>query len=188
MSNEQKILDRILADAKAEADAIIAKAQAEADEVVAAAQAKADKELDALAVIADGEAEKAAAKAVSGAQMDAKMQILAAKQGLLETAVSKAREQLLQLSDKDEEYKNTMLGMIKGAGIGAGEILLSAKDKVRIGEALKAEGVPVGEETRDIVGGFIVKDGEIEYNYSFSSILTIQREEIETAAAAILFG
>lgn len=186
MSDEQKILDRIAADAKAEADAVLAKAQEEADALIAAAQAKADKELAVLLKAADEEAAKAAAKTVSGAEMTAKKNILSTKQALLEETIEAAKEKLLHLNEAD--YLKTLAAMLAQAQIREGEILLSPTDKARFGDALAKEGFPIGEETRDIAGGFIVKCGDVEYNYSFASILAIQREEMESIAAGILFG
>ena len=49
-------------------------------------------------------------------------------------------------------------------------------------------GYKVSDETRDIEGGFVVKNGDIEYNYSFKSIITVEREDILQLAAGILFA
>ena len=54
-------------------------------------------------------------------------------------------------------------------------------------EKLKDMGYNVSGETRDIEGGFVVKKGDIEYNYSFKSMIMVQREEISYLASEILF-
>ena len=185
MNEEQRILDRIAADAQAECDAIAARAQSEADAVVAEAQEKADRDMAARLKLAEAEAEKAAAKTISGAEMKAKKQLLAVKQEILDEVIRTAQKTLLGYGDAEMlSVLETMLGQ---ADLTGGEVLLSARDKARFGETLRQKGYPVGEETRDIDGGFIVRCGDVEYNYSFASILTVEREEFETLAAGILF-
>ena len=70
------------------------------------------------------------------------------------------------------------------------EVIFSQKDKQN--EMLMAKmaenQVTVSNETRPLDGGFIVKKGEIEYNYSFEAILTVEKENIEQIAAEILFA
>ena len=53
---------------------------------------------------------------------------------------------------------------------------------------LAEQNVAVSEETRELEGGFIVKKGEIAYNYSFEAILTVETENIEQISAEILFA
>ena len=119
MGNEQKMIDRIIADAKQEAQEILDKAKSEADLKVNSANEKAEKEMASYTKLAEAEAEKAASKEISGA------------------------------------YK---------------------------------KGIKVSDETRDITGGFIVKKGDIEYNYSFEAIIAVEHEYIEQIAAEILFN
>ena len=83
--------------------------------------------------------------------------------------------------------KKTIFNMIKNSKE-SGEIILSFEDRKAFGEKLAAEGYNVSSETRDIVKGFIIKKGDIEYNYSFDSIITVEKENIEQKAAKILFG
>ena len=185
MNDEQKILDRIAADAKAECDTILSTARQEAEALVAEAQAQADKEMAAQLKLAEAEAEKAAAKTVSGAEMSAKKQLLATKQEILDAVIKAAQEKLLHYSDG--EMLKTLETMLEQADLTGGEVLLSAQEKAKFGAALAEMGFPISDETRDIAGGFIVRSGEVEYNYSFASILTVEREEIEALAAGILF-
>ena len=49
-------------------------------------------------------------------------------------------------------------------------------------------GYKVAEETRENEGGFVIKKGDIEYNYSFESIISVEKEDIDQAAAKILFA
>ena len=46
----------------------------------------------------------------------------------------------------------------------------------------------LSEETRDIRGGFILVDGDVETNCSFESMVRFQREKLEREVAGLLFG
>lgn len=67
------------------------------------------------------------------------------------------------------------------------EILVSKKDAARLADVVKENEFTLSAQTADISGGFIVKNGDIEYNYSFESIITVEKEEIQQIAAKILF-
>ncbi|MEA5085442.1 MAG: V-type ATP synthase subunit E [Lachnospiraceae bacterium] len=185
--NGENIIDKILTDAKAEAKAITDAAQKEADTVLEAANAKAQKESQALGELAQAEADKAAAKEISSAEMLAKKMILTQKQSILEEVIASAKAKLLSLTDV--EYKVIIIGMLDKAEIDKdAEVIFSKKDKEAFGKEISEKGYNVSDETRDIDGGFIVKKGDIEYNYSFESIISVEKEDIEQIAAEILFG
>ena len=185
--NGENIIDKILADAKAEAKKITDDAQKEAEAVLEVANAKAQKESAALGELAQAEANKAAAKEISSAEMLAKKMILNQKQSILEEVITAAKAKLLSLTDV--EYKVIIIGMLDKAEIYKNsEIIFNKKDKDAFGKEIAEKGYNVSDETRDIDGGFIIKKGDIEYNYSFESIISVEKEDIEQIAAEILFG
>ena len=187
MGSEQKIIDKILEDAQLEAQAIVQQAQAKADAMIQEAQTKAEKELAQYEKLSEAEAEKAAAKEISGAEMQAKKQVLSTKQELLEKALKEAERILYHL--EKEDYKKIISSMLDNAqGTEKGEIIFSAKDRDTLMSVAEQKNMKVSSETRDIAGGFIVKEGEVEFNYSFESIISVERENIELTAAQILFG
>ena len=156
---------------------IIDKIIAEAEEVAKASLAKGQKEADA---------EKAAAKEISGAQMQAKKAILETKQEILAETIAEAEKRLLSLDDA--AYAKVIGGMLKKLDRSLGtEILVSKKDAARLADVVKENAFTLSAQTADISGGFIVKNGDIEYNYSFESIITVEKEEIQQIAAKILF-
>ncbi|MEA4816842.1 MAG: V-type ATP synthase subunit E [Lachnospiraceae bacterium] len=183
----QNIIDKILADAKAQAKEITNAAKADYDTTVGMAKQKAEKETSAALKIAQDEAAKAASKEISAAEMQAKKMILEQKQACLEEVISIAKEKLKSLSD--DEYKVILFSMLDKAIANKGsEIIFSAKDKANLQKEATAKGFKISDETRNIEGGFIVKKGDIEYNYSFESIISVEKEEIEQIAAEILFA
>ena len=68
------------------------------------------------------------------------------------------------------------------------QTIFSSDDRQTFSLKAKEMGLKVSEETRDIDGGFVVKNGDIEYNYSFKSIISVEREDILQLAAGILFA
>lgn len=182
----RQIQEKILADAKAEADAILAKGKAEAEAILEAARQKAQKETDQTMAFYASEAQKAKSKELSAAEMRAKKQVLSKKQQLIEQVMEEAKEKLHSLSDT--EYKVVLIGMLDQAQVAEGaQLIFSEQDKEAFGADIASRGYTISDETRELDGGFVVKQGDIEYNYSFSSILTVEKELLEQTAAKILF-
>ena len=48
-------------------------------------------------------------------------------------------------------------------------------------------GLTLSEETRDIKGGFIMVDGDVEINCAFETLVRLQREQMEKKVANVLF-
>lgn len=186
MNDGKIIIDKIIAEAEEAAKATLARGQKEADAILKAAQDKVDKEMDVFDRNAQAEAEKAASKEISGAEMQAKKAVLEAKQNILVEVIAEAEKRLLSL--EDAEYAKVIGGMLERLDKSLGtEIIVSAKDVSRLAAVVAEKGFVLSEKTADISGGFIVKNGDIEYNYSFESIITVEKEEIQQIAAKILF-
>ena len=117
--------------------------------------------------------------------MRARQLILKQKRQCLDDIIDEAENYLCSLSG--QEYEDTIFKMLKNSEYGQGcEVILSKRDKEAMEEKLKDMGYNVSGETRDIEGGFVVKKGDIEYNYSFKSMIMVQREEISYLASEIL--
>lgn len=187
MNNEKKIIDKIISDANTKAEEILTQARSVADEKINEAEQKAQKEIDIAIEAAKIEAVKARAKEISSAEMVAKKKILTTKQQLIEQAIKSAKEKLLSYASKENE--TIILSMLKQAGAdNTMEVIVSPKDNASLTSAIEKAGYKLASEIRDISGGFILKKGEIEYNYSFESIIAVQREELEQISAKILFS
>lgn len=186
MNDGKIIIDKIIAEAEEAAKATLEKAQQEADAILQAAQEKIDRELDVFDRNAQAEAGKAAAKEISAAEMQAKKAVLEEKQNILTEVIAQAEQELLSM--EDGAYAKTIGTMLEGLDKSLGkEIIVSAKDASRLAGVVAEKGFILSEKTADISGGFIVKNGDIEYNYSFESIITVEKEEIQQIAAKILF-
>ena len=88
----------------------------------------------------------------------------------------------------DVQYAEVIGGMLERLDPEQGkEIIVAQKDKARLADVIREKGYVLSEETRNIESGFVVKNGDVEYNYSFEAIIMVQKEEMQITAAKILF-
>ncbi|MDR2898797.1 MAG: hypothetical protein LBU94_00600 [Clostridiales bacterium] len=186
MNNDQKIIDAINYDAKQEAERIICIANEEAKTIITDAKAQAQKENAPIIEKAKQLAAEVMYREISSAEMEAKKIILSKKQELLAETISAAKSKLNGLSP--DKYKGVISQMLSSVDVSGAEVILSQKDKASISDVFTKKGFIVSDETRNIKGGFIVKKGDIEYNYTFDSIFSASKEQIEETAAKILFN
>lgn len=228
MNGIEKITARIQADAKAEAGQILQEGEKRAAAVKADYQARAEKEAKALRQEGEDAARRQLERMESAAGMEARQQLLSAKQAYLEEAFAKAQKKLLALPD--EEYAALLAKMaVQAARTGREEIILNAKDRQRVGSqvvskanALLAQAaapaaakemkgskagdllskvvtganaliqgtalLTLAEETREMAGGLILRDGSVEINCAFETQLRVLRDSMAADVAAILFA
>lgn len=195
MNGIEKITARIETDAKSEIAEILREGEEKAARIRADYQAQADaaaKEADA----AGKDAAKRQAERLEGAaEMEAKKMLLAAKQSCMDEAFSMAREKLLSLPDG--QYSDLLAKIAaKASRSGKEEIILSPKDKERVGAKvgekvnmlLKNGKLTIADETREMDGGLILRDGQVEVNCAFETQLRVLRESMTAEVAAILFA
>ena len=183
MNDGTIIIEKILADANKEAEMIINDAKIKASEINVKSVESINELNKKAEAEADAEAEKVKSKEISSAKMEAGKKILAKKQELINSVLAEAYNRLM--ASDGEDYVNTIINMLKSAP--DGEVILSEKDKALFGEKIKEKGFVLADETRDIEKGFVIKNGDIEHNFSFASILSVEEEEIRYMIADILF-
>lgn len=199
MNGIQKIIDRIEADAAAERAQIAAEAEARCAAIgtsyAKAAQAEYQK------ITADGEktASQRLERLAGAAATEAKKQILAAKQEMVQAAFDHAARLLSELPD--DQYIPLLARLAFRASRTGTELLaFSARDASRVGEAVKdaanallreagkTADLRVSPDTRPIRGGVIVISGSIETNCSMDSLVSMQRSVLSGKVAEKLFS
>lgn len=228
MDGIEKITQRILEDARREAEDIAAQARQKADEITRQYARQAEQEAQAIL----NRGEKAAAERLerleSAAGMERSKMLLAAKQQVLAEAFEKALNDLCSLPEQDYIALLAALA-VKAAHSGKEQLIFSATDRARVGkqvvmaanELLVKDAVPalpdalseskvgaflgkvvqntaamvtgtgmltLSEQTRNIRGGFIMSDGDVEVNCAFETLVRMQREKLEKEVADILFA
>ncbi|MFH1371278.1 MAG: V-type ATP synthase subunit E [Planctomycetota bacterium] len=192
MEGEQ-VIEKILSDAKAEADKI--KNQAEAK--LTQERVEADKRLDEYRkqteTLAQKAGEDARQQALSAARMELAKEELAEKAKILDEVFAEAQQQLKKLAD--DEYRKLMVKLMAGAiETGDEEVLIDANEK-RIDRSLidqvnsqKKSNLKLAGQKENIGGGFILKRGKIKKNLSVGVLLGQAREQLEIELAGKLFA
>lgn len=132
MNGIEKITARIETDMKAEVEEILRSAETRAAEIRAEYEAQAKAQAETAAAAAREAAERQKERLESAAKMDAKKELLAAKQACLDEAFEAARGKLLGLNE--DEYVELLARLVvKAAKTGREELIFNARDKERVG-------------------------------------------------------
>jgi V/A-type H+-transporting ATPase subunit E len=194
-----KLKQKILSDAEAEARKIMEEAEAEARGIREEARTEAAGITSRYKARARAEADEHIRRQLSLRELEARKAILAEKGKVIEEVFKRGLESLRE-RDRKGGYSLTRDLLLKAIETGNEEIIMAPEDKQAIGESFiegvnrelrkagKRGEVGLSEETRDISGGFILRRGRTETNASFDTLLTMLRDEVETEIATILFG
>lgn len=192
----KQVIDKILEDAKAQAEQI----KAQADENLATEQKNLDAELEQFRKeteeLAKNTAEDKKLQMLAAARMDISKQFLAEKSNLLNEVFVKANEQILHLPD--DQYRQLMKKLLlKAVETGDEEVIIDSNEKRIDNELIKEVNRELGpgfkgnlrlsEKRLPIGGGFILKRGRIKNNVSLGVIVESAREKIEAELAKELF-
>ena len=196
MKGIDNIISRLEADAQAEIDTLNAETRAQCDSLLAEYQQKADAEYAARMKAGKEAAAVHAERVASAADLDARKQMLAFKQELVGGVFDKAAEHLAKLPK--EEYVGFLASQAaKAAATGTETLLFNARDAAEYGAAVAAKAnallgekgkLTVSKETRDISGGIIVKNGDIETNCAIDMLVALRRSDLASQVAEILFA
>jgi V/A-type H+-transporting ATPase subunit E len=192
----QQVVERILADARTEAEKI----KSQVEEKEAAEQAKLDKQLREYKkqtdIIAQKAGEDKKAHLLAAARMDIAKQSLAEKRKILDEVFAQARRHLENLSD--EQYCKLMTRlMLEAVETGDEEVIVDNEERridqkfikdinQQLGPGGKGN-LRLSEEKANIGRGFILKRGKIKNNVSIEVLLAQARKELEIELAKELF-
>ena len=213
-TNARADTDALLDKARQEAAAITARYQAQADQeaanlaarnqrnaaereerLVSAAQMEARKTLLTAKQEMVERAYQRALEKLRSLPQEQYVELLAA---LLVRASSTGREEVV-FSTEDREgagkaavaRANELLAKEAAPELPLGDgVVANLLNKVAAGVSAFAQGtamLAVSEETRDISGGFILKDGRIEVNCTFDALVRAEREQTAGEVAKLLF-
>ena len=193
----EEVVEKILADARAEADKITKAA----DEKEAAEQAQLDEHLDEYKKQTEALAKKAGAdkKAhlLAAARMDIAKEYLGKKRKILDEVFARAEKKLKGLPDKEycELMENLMLEAVE---TGDEEVIVDKKEtridqnfikqiNRKLGPGYQGN-LRLSSEKQDIRAGFILRRGKIKNNVSLDVLLAQARKALEIELAKDLFG
>ena len=194
MNGIERIIQRIDSETQEEIDRIQAGAEAKAaeeEEKYRAQAARETEELSARNLRAAAEYEE---RLVSVSQMEARKVTLGAKQEMVEQAFDLALERLCGLPDEPYADAAAQL-MLDAAPTGRGEVIFAPDRRDTVGRAavekanalLGGGKLTLSGEDADIRGGFILRDGPVEVNCTFETLIRLQRGKIAGEVAKQLF-
>jgi len=194
-----KLVERILSDARAQAERLLGEAQKEKKEILASAKREAEGRFSRKLNAISREAEEEKKQRVTMGSLDSRNEILAEKQVLMQEVFDRALQSIVELPAFD--YLAMMVkSLVEVTRERGGEVLLSPRDRERVGEDLvnranaelsksgKEGLLTLAGETREISGGFILRSEGVEVNNSIEAQINSRREELEPRVVEILFG
>ena len=193
----EQVVEKILADAKAEAEKI----KKQADDQDAAEQAKLTEQLDEYKkqteILAQKAGEDEKSHILAAARMDIAKQFLAEKRKILDEVFEQARRQLQNLPDGEYRalIKKLLLDTVE---TGDEEVVVDTNESRidhefirqinrKLGPDYKSN-LRLSDERQDLGAGFILKRGKIKTNVSIQVLLEQARKELEIELAKELFG
>ena len=183
MSKLESLTQRIMEDAKAKADSILAEADKKSKSLLNAKTKEANEKSEKLLEKAHSEAAMAKDRVVSSAELKVRDEKLSAKQEILDKVFGMAKMKLEELDDS--RYGELLDKTLKNIEIkGKGSLIVPASRKTVAEKVSKNLAVTIDE---NLMQGFLVKDDDIVYNYTFESLVDEAREQLEGEIALELF-
>ncbi|MFQ6136642.1 MAG: V-type ATP synthase subunit E [Candidatus Hydrothermarchaeales archaeon] len=190
----QKIVDRILDDARRKAQEIEDDAKEEENAILAEAREKANKVKNEILSKAEKDAKFEKERIIADARVKARRSILEAREEMIEMAFSKAIdgiERITTLPEYSKSLKNLILESVSMIGDREVELLLNERDKGLLdGQEFKElRKVKISNECLPNIGGVIARttDGAIEVDNTVEARLERQKAALRKKVAEILF-
>lgn len=195
----EKIIEKILSDARVEAQRTLEGARAQAAQIREHAQSEAQRQRDLILAQAREEAQNRRRAQLAAATAAARNAVLEAKRAVLNKVFAQAAAKLAAMPVN--EYKSWLLRLLLDAvETGEEEVILSSADRQTLGEALireanaqlvkrgKKGALRLSVETRDIGKGFVLKGVNSETNVTVATLLRRTQDELEIQVAQVLFS
>lgn len=193
----EDILNKINADARAEADSLLSVARAEADSIREKARRDAGEMHAELMEKAKERALHRADRIRVLARLDQRKDVLKEKKRLVDEVFERAKGHILSLPPRAylELLKPLILEAVES---GKEEIIPASSQKhlftpeflKSLNDALGPEKghLRLSDEAGNFTGGFVLREGNRETNLTLESLIDSQREALEPQVARILFG
>lgn len=192
MNGIENITKRISDEAEKNAAQIIARAQEEARVICEEYRQKSEEIRHSLTERAEKNAKEREARLRGTYELEARKATLEKKQELISLAFDRAANKL-ESSEGDERCEIFAKLALRAANGSKGEIILSASDKSKLGAGILAKcaankNITLSDETREMGGGLVFRDGSAEVNCTFRTLVAELRDELSREVADILFG
>lgn len=193
MDGQQKIIDKILSDAKHDAGEMLSEALKKAEALVAAKQAEADAEYDLSVEEARKAGEEVVRRRLTVADLEVKKLLLSAKKQAVDEAFEESLKKLLALPK--EEYTVLVGSMIASAADDGDVVVISENDKNVLTKAVFdkisakiGKKLTLSDTFGNFKGGVMLLGKGVDKNLTFESELALLRDEVEPEVAKIMFS
>jgi len=183
MSKDNKLLDYIVESGKQKAKEIVGEAERKKAAILENAEKQAALETEEIRKETDEKIRSMKNVALSNASLVSRNTVLKAKRAEIDKTIDELKNYISSLAD--EEYFALIYRLASKNKVDSGSILLNDRDLKRLPsdfeEKMAQSGVraSVCPEPADISSGFILKDGEIEFDCSVDAVIEDNRNEIE---------
>jgi len=195
--NAEQVINKILTEARQQAEAIVQEASEKRDEKMRQLEDELSayrEETDRLAAEA---AEDRRSRMLAAARMENARAMLKAKTELLDEVFARAEDRIARMPD--ESYKALITKLMSQAVETGDEEVIVGKDEKRItGDLIKQVNRQLGtgfkgnlrlsDRRAEIKGGFILKRGRVQVNAAVEVLVERLREAMEMELASRLFG
>ncbi|MGQ9475120.1 MAG: V-type ATP synthase subunit E [Actinomycetota bacterium] len=195
----EKLLEKIESDAREESRRILAEAEEEAARIKREAEEEARQEAESIARSFHARAENERLRIISQARLEGRIDLLAAKDQVLEEAFREVSESFRRLPP--EGYRAWLKSVILGGVTSGREVLVpSPHDREllagglleELNVELRSKGLAgelrLAEDDATFDRGVILRGEKTETNLSAQAVLQRLREENEEEVSRILFG
>lgn len=193
MDGQQKIIDKILSDAKHDAGEMLSEALKKAEALVAAKQSEADAEYDLSVEEARKAGEEVVRRRLTVADLEVKKLLLSAKKQAVDEAFEESLKKLLALPK--EEYTALVGSMIASAADDGDVVVISENDKNVLTKAVFdkisakiGKKLTLSDTFGNFRGGVMLLGKGVDKNLTFESELALLRDEVEPEVAKIMFS
>lgn len=193
MDGQQKIIDKILSDAKHDAGEMLSEALKKAEALVAAKQAEADAEYDLSVEEARKAGEEVVRRRLTVADLEVKKLLLSAKKQAVDEVFEESLKKLLALPK--EEYAALVGSMIASAADDGDVVVISENDKNVLTKAVFdkisakiGKKLTLSDTFGNFKGGVMLLGKGVDKNLTFESELALLRDEVEPEVAKIMFS
>ena len=194
MKGIEKITARIAADAQQEIAAVKEAADSRIAEIRAGYEKKAEEAYEEQLRSGLRDAEQYASRIERTAQLESKKEVLALRQEMVSEAFRLAEAKIAAMDE--QQYIAYLTRKACETGLkGEVQMVMNEKDKAAVGQKV-ADAVnaahpevklTLAEETKEMLGGFILRQGNVEINCTVDIMLELIRGEAAMEVAKVLF-
>lgn len=194
MSGLDKILDQIIADAKAKAESIIDDTKDRSSSMIEKMTAEAERQGALQIEAARGEAQAALERNRSAAELQSKRSILRERNHIIDEVLEDVKKTIVSLPDA--EYFSILRNFILShSHREPAVIVLNKRDLLRLPKGFQSslstelkEPVSISETPGDFDAGCILVYGPVEYNGTLSALVNEKKDELRDLLNKELFG